>query len=203
MTADDRLLIKKRRKAGTIRLFRKIHRQTAIILFLAFFIMASSGILLAWKKNSGGLLLAGTERGTSKNLDAWLPVDSLHHLAITYLRDSVSATLSPEIDRMDIRLDRGVVKITFSNHYKGLQIDGATGRLLKVEQRISDLLEHIHDGTILDRLFGTGNEIFKLIYSTVTGIALLLFTITGVWLWLGPKQLHRMKVPVKAIYKPD
>jgi uncharacterized iron-regulated membrane protein len=193
MTVDERFLVRKRKKARTIRLFRKIHRQTAVFLFVAFFIMAGTGLLLGWKKNSGGLLLAPTEKGTSSNMAEWLPLDSLTNLAVTFLNDSVSASLSPEIDRIDVRPDKGVVKFTFANHYKGLQIDGATGKILRVEQRVADLIEHMHDGTILDRIFRTGNGIFKLIYSTLTGLALMVFTITGVWLWLGPKRLHRMK----------
>ena len=195
MTVDERFLVLKRKKARTIRLFRKIHRQTAVLLFVAFFIMAGTGLLLGWKKNSAGILLAPTEKGTTSNLAEWLPLDSLTNLAVTFLHDSVSASLSPEIDRIDVRPDKGIVKFTFVSHYKGLQVDGATGKILRVEQRVADLIEHMHDGTILDRLFGTGNDIFKLIYSTVTGIALLLFTITGVWLWLGPKRLHSMRQP--------
>lgn len=197
MTVDERLLVRKRKKARTIRLFRKIHRQTAVFLFVAFFIMAGTGLLLGWKKNSGGILLAPTEKGTSSNMAEWLPLDSLTNLAVTFLHDSVSASLSPEIDRIDVRPDKGIVKFTFTNHYKGLQVDGATGKILRVEQRVADLIEHMHDGTILDRIFETGNGIFKLIYSTVTGLALLIFTITGVWLWLGPKRLHSMKQPGK------
>lgn len=193
MTVDERLLVRKRKKARTIRLFRKIHRQTAVFLFVAFFIMAGTGLLLGWKKNSGGILLAPTEKGTSSNMAEWLPLDSLTYLAVTFLHDSISASLSPEIDRIDVRPDKGIVKFTFTNHYKGLQVDGATGKILRVEQRVADLIEHMHDGTILDRIFRTGNGIFKLIYSTVTGLALLIFTITGVWLWLGPKRLHSMR----------
>ena len=132
-------------------------------------------------------------RSTSKDLGQWLSLDSLRNTAINYLKDSVSANLSPEIDRIDVRPDKGVVKVTFVNHYKGLQIDGATGRVLKVEQRRSDLIEHIHDGTIVDRWLNIENGWFKLIYTTIMGIALILFTITGFWIWWGPKQLHKMK----------
>lgn len=193
MTVDERFLIRKRKKAHTIRLFRKIHRQTAVFLFIAFFIMAGTGLLLGWKKNSGEIILAKTQSGTSKDLGQWLSLDSLRNTAINYLKDSVSANLSPEIDRIDVRPDKGVVKVTFVNHYKGLQIDGATGRVLKVEQRRSDLIEHIHDGTIVDRWLNIENGWFKLIYTTIMGIALILFTITGFWIWWGPKQLHKMK----------
>jgi len=193
MTTDEKLLIRKRKKARTIRLFRKIHRLTAVFLFAAFFIMAITGLLLGWKKNSGEIILAKTETGTSKDLTQWLPLENLQNVAIAYLNDSVSAALSTEIDRIDVRPDKGVVKFTFAHHYKGLQVDGATGRILKIEQRRSDLIEHIHDGTIVDRLIGNKNGIFKLIYTSVMGLALLLFTVTGFWIWWAPKRLHRLK----------
>lgn len=201
MTVDERFLIRKRKKARTIRLFRKIHRLTAVFLFIAFFIMAGTGLLLGWKKNSGEIILAKTESGTTKDLGQWLSLDSLNNTAINYLKDSVSANLSPEIDRIDVRPDKGVVKVTFANHYKGLQIDGASGRVLKVEQRRSDLIEHIHDGTIVDRWLNIENGWFKLIYTTVMGIALLTFTITGFWLWWGPRQLHMMKEKNKSLFR--
>lgn len=183
----------RKRKAKTIRLFRKIHRQTAILLFIGFFIMASTGLLLGWKKNSGGMILAETARGTSSALKDWLPLDSLQSNAIIWLHDSISPTLSPEVDRMEVRPEKGVVKFTFKEHFTGLQVDGATGRVLKKEYRTSDLIEKIHDGSLVDHWLGTGNDLFKLIYVTIMGIGLLLFTITGFWLWLGPKRLRKIK----------
>jgi len=62
-----------------------------------------------------------------------------------------------------------------------LQSDGATGKILSVDKRRSDFVENVHGGSILDLYFGTGNTI-KLIDTSVTGTALLLFTITGFWL---------------------
>ncbi len=189
----------RRRKARIIRIFRKIHRQTAILLFTGFFIMASTGLLLGWKKNSGGMILAETARGTSASLKEWLPLDSLQKNAVLFLYDSVSPALSPEIDRIDVRPGKGVVKFTFKDHFTGLQIDGATGKVLKKEYRTSDLIEMIHDGSIVDHWLETGNGIFKLIYISLMGVGLLLFTITGFWLWQGPKRLHTKNPATRTI----
>lgn len=51
--------------------------------------------------------------------------------AIIYIKDSLAANLDTVIDRIDVRPDKGVVKISFKDHYIGLQIDGATGKVLK------------------------------------------------------------------------
>lgn len=192
MTENQTIQQQRSRHARIIRLFRKLHRQTAIVLMVAFLIMAISGILLGWKKNAGSLLLAPTQTGTSTNLEAWLPISQLAEAATAYMRDSIPGNKSAKIDRMDVRPSKGIVKFSFTGHYKGLQVDGATGKILLVEQRRSDLIEHIHDGTIADRIFPNQEGLFKLIYTMVMGLALMLFVITGFWLWAGPKHMRRL-----------
>ncbi|MFP4471831.1 MAG: hypothetical protein ACLFPE_14200 [Bacteroidales bacterium] len=182
---------KRRRQAKLIRTFRKIHRTTGAMLFVFFFFISVTGLLLGWKKHSGGLLLPESRQGTSTDLKHWLPLDSLHTNACKILHDSVSADLSPEIDRIDIRKDKGVVKFVFAHHFWGIQLDGATGELLQIEKRRSDLIENIHDGSILDHYFATTGGYIKLAYTSVMGFALLTFTITGFWLWYGPKRMRK------------
>ncbi len=79
-----------------------------------------------------------------------------------------------------------MAKFIFKQHYWAVHIDGATGKLLQIEQRQSDFIEDLHDGSIVDHYLNIEKGIFKLLYMTVTGLALLLFTITGFWLWYGP-----------------
>ena len=179
-------------QAKVLRIFRKIHRLTGAFLFVFFFIVAVTGLLLGWKKNSGGYIMSKSYSGTTTDLKEWLPIDSLHTLAINYLHDSVSAELSDELDRIDIRKDKGMVKFLFSQHFTGLQLDGSTGKVLHVETRRSDYLEKVHDGSIVD-FYLKGSGFFKLLYTTVMGIALLIFTITGFWLWYGPVYLKKTR----------
>ena len=51
-----------------------------------------------------------------------------------------------DIARIDIRPDRGLVKISAQNHWE-LQLHSATGETLQVAYRRSDLIESIHDGS--------------------------------------------------------
>lgn len=182
---------KREKQARTIRIFRRVHRFTGIFLFIFFMFISITGILLGWKKHSGGLILAETSRGSTSDLTEWLPMNELHDKAVKYLRDSVSAEISSEVDRIDVRKNRGIVKFTFKDHFWGLQLDGKTGDLLQIEVRRSDFIESIHDGSILDYYLGTSNEQIKLVYTSITGLALLTFTITGFWLWYGPKRMRR------------
>jgi uncharacterized iron-regulated membrane protein len=183
--------IKRHRQARIIRILRKIHRLAGISLVVFLFIIAITGIMLGWKKNSGELIQAKTYSGTTSDLKRWLPLDSLEVLAIHILHDSISPALSPVIDRMDIRAEKGMVKFIFKNHFWGIQLDGASGKLLKIESRRSDIVEKIHDGSILDYYLGTTGDQIKLVYTTFTGLALLLFSVTGFWLWYGRRYLRR------------
>ncbi|MGB5317310.1 MAG: PepSY domain-containing protein, partial [Robiginitalea sp.] len=114
-------------------------------------------------------------------------------IACNVIHDSISSDLSLKLDRIDIRKNNGMVKFVFADHYWGVQLDGATGQLLHIERRRSDFIENIHDGSILDNYFGTKQGQIKLVYTSVMGLALLTFTVTGFWLWYGPKQMRRNK----------
>jgi uncharacterized iron-regulated membrane protein len=178
-------------QAKLLRNVRKVHRTMGATLFLLFLLVSITGLLLGWKKNSGGWIQAETATGSTSGLNNWLPIDSLYKKACLYLHDSVDAALSTELDKIDIRADKGVAKFIFAHHFRGLQIDGVTGQLLKVEQRRSDFIEKLHDGSIVDMKFLGNGAVFKLIFTSVAGLSLLLFTITGFWLWYGPKKMRR------------
>jgi hypothetical protein len=182
---------KRQRQAKLLRIFRKIHRITGATLFIFFFFIAITGLLLGWKKHSGGIILSKSYKGISTDLKDWLPIDSLNTLANYYLLETISPELSTDIDRIDIRKDKGMVKFIYTEHLWGLQLDGATGKLLHADRRYSDLIENIHDGSILDKYLGTSDNQVKVFYTTVMGVALLIFTITGFWLWYGPKRMRR------------
>lgn len=179
----------RQKRASLLHLFRRVHRTLGALLFLFFVFISCSGLLLGWKKHSNGLILPKSYKGTSTNLKDWLPLDSLHTIAITTLHDSLDHTLSTDLERIDVRKNKGMVKFVFIDHYYGIQLDGATGELLQIERRRSDIIENIHDGSILDYFFNTSKEQIKLIYTSIIGLALLTFSITGFWLWYGPKIL--------------
>jgi len=181
----------RQKQAKILRVFRKVHRTTGALLFVFFFFVAVTGLLLGWKKNSAGVIMAKSYKGTSTDLKDWLSIDSLHKNATKIFRDSISKTLPMDLDRIDVRNDKGMVKFVFIDGFWGIQLDGATGELLHIERRRSDFIEKVHDGSILDYYFGTSNGEIKLFYTTVMGTALLIFTITGFWLWYGPKRMRR------------
>ncbi len=180
----------RQKQAKVLRFFRKIHKVTASLTFIVFFVIAITGLLLTWKKHSGGIILPDTQKGTSTNKKEWLALDTLETIAIQELAEH-NPSLSPEVDRIDVRPSKGVMKFTFTEHYYEVQIDAATGKVMHIKKRYSDLFEQIHDGSIMDRAFNINDGWFKLTYANIAGWSLLLFTVTGFWLWLGPKVMRR------------
>ncbi len=190
-TGQSELIRQQRQKqAKFLRSFRKIHRLTGATLFVFFFVMAVTGLLLGWKKHSSGLIQAPSLQGKSADMRGWLPIDSLHRMACKALHDQVDPRLSLKLDRIDIRPDKGMAKFVFKEHFHGLQLDLTTGEVLHIEQRRADFIEKIHDASILDLYLRTSGEQIKLLYTSVMGLALLVFTVTGFWLWYGPKRMR-------------
>lgn len=182
---------KRKSQAKTIRLYRRAHRTAGIFLFAFFFIVAITAILLGWKKHSAGILLPESQQGTSTNFEDWMPLEKLNNIAFRAIKDSLPSEIEPELDRIDIRKSNGILKFTFSDTYLEVQLDGASGKILSVAPRRSDFIERLHDGSILDDLFDTGNGQIKVIYTSIMGLGLLLFTVSGFWLWYGPKRMKR------------
>lgn len=149
--------------------------------------MAVTGGLLGWKKHSA--LMPETQRGTVASLDKWKPVNELATLASLALKEETGQLV--EIDRMDVRPAKGIVKVLFKERDLEVQLDGATGAVLSVGRRHSDWIERLHDGSMVDDWLGIPHGIFKVFYNTLMGAALVLFTVTGFWLWYGPKRMRR------------
>lgn len=179
--------------AKQTRWYRKIHRYIAIASFFFLLLVSITGLLLIWKKNTGGYLLADSHKGSSPDLEKWLSFDSLQKIAAATLRDSVSPDLSPELNRVDARPGKGMVKFVFEHHYWAIQLDGATGKVLHVERRRADFIENLHDGSFFDKYTG---GFFKLSYGSFVGLCLLLLTITGFYLWWNPKRIRKKKSEV-------
>lgn len=170
-------------KKNNIKLFRKYHRIFAI-WFLTFLMTISvTGILLGWKKHSGSLFLPKTIQGSNTDLSFWLSFDSLNTIAVKTMQNLFSSIHDPGISRIDARPDKGMVKFVFENHNIEIQLDASTGDVLFVGKRWSDVIERLHDGSIVDRWFGLKGDYFKLIYSTLLGLGMILLAVTGFLVW--------------------
>lgn len=180
----------RKKHAAVLRYTRKIHRKTGVLLFVFIAVVAITGLLLGWKKNVNGLQKP-TQKGISTVVKEWLPMDSLISIANRELIKHKGPDISLDINKVDARPDKGIVKVIYEDHYYSLQVDASNGAVLSFEYRMSDLIEQLHEGTWVDNQLGLPGGVFKLFYTTTIGIALLTFTISGFWLWYGPKVMRK------------
>lgn len=170
-------------------MYRALHRWVALPAFVVMFFIGSTGLLLGWKNNNG--LLPDSQKGTSIHPTDWVSLDSLTQTARFHVREVLR--LNDEIDRMDIRPHKGMVKVRFTKHFKEVQLDLKTAQVLSVSTRGSDIIEKIHDGSIVDFLLETNHDEVKLGYTTLSSLMLILLSFSGFWLWYNPKRIRRQK----------
>ncbi len=175
--------------AKNTRIYRKIHKWISVPLFVFMFLIGATGLLLGWKKTAG--ILPSTKKGSNPEAKTWISLDNIQTTAQKFAKDSLK--LSTEIDRIDVRPQKGVAKIVFTEHFTELQIDCATGEILSIARRNSDIIEKIHDGSILDFFVKTKNDEIKLFYTTIVSLGLILLSFSGFWLWYNPKRIKKQK----------
>ena len=86
-----------------------------------------------------------------------------------------------DIARLDIRPDKGLIKIHAVNHWE-IQLDHRSGEVLQVAYRRSDLIEALHDGSFF-------HERVKLWIFLPSALILLVLWITGIYLFVKPQML--------------
>ena len=168
---------------NAIRQFRRLHKLVGISVILFMIVTAATGILLGWKKHVD-LLQPPSQRGSSLLYENWVSFDVIARNSLLAIDSVVGKKM--EIDRMDVRPDKGVVKVLFKDDYWEAQVDANTGKVLSMAQRHSDWIEHIHDGSIV-------SDGFKLLYTNYLGLGLLLLSISGFLLWYGPRVIRKSK----------
>ena len=169
----------------SLRNYRVYHKILGLTLSILLTISALTGIFLAWKKNVA-TIQPPTQRGVSKNLGEWKSIEVLGtNAVIAFLKQNPSAK-DVEIERMDIRPSKGIVKVLLNQGWWEVQVDGSTGEVLSIARRHSDWIEALHDGSIV-------SDLFKLISMNLLGFGLLILIMTGLWLWYGPRLIRKIK----------
>jgi len=159
---------------------RKLHRWGSIVVAVPFVIVLCTGLLLQLKKQ-----LSWVQPPEKKT--------SVHVPTVTMEQILASAQSVPEakvsswadIDRLDVRPGKGIVKVATAGHWE-LQLDLATGALLQSAYRRSDLIESIHDGSFFHPLMKLG------VFFPAAVIVLGLW-ITGMYLFLLPFRARAKK----------
>ena len=153
---------------------RKVHYWVSFTAALPLLIMIGSGLLLQSKKHWSWVQPA-EYRGTGS-----VPsIDLEGILASVKQVPDLNVGSWNDVNRLDVRPGRGVVKVWLNNGYE-VQVDLGTGRVLQTAYRRSDLIESIHDGSFF------GGDWTKLGLFLPSGLVLLLLWISGLWMWWVP-----------------
>ncbi len=167
--------------------WRQIHYWLSIVVAVQFLIVASTGTLLLLKKQFPWIQPA-SQRGETSNLT--LTFDQI--LEIIKTAPELEINDWDDVDRLDVRPGKGIVKVRSKNHWE-LQIDSENGNILQTAYRRSDLIESIHDGSWF-------HEKAKMYVFLPTAVLLLVIWATGMYLFLLPflaKGKKRKKLKLK------
>lgn len=160
---------------------RRIHYWASFAAAIPILVILVSGILLQLKKQ-WDWVQPPERRGTST-----VPSVQFDRILEILKTDSrLGVTDWDDIDRLDVRPGRGVVKVTTTSRWEA-QIDLGSGALLQSAYRRSDLIESIHDGSIF------AGDWTKLGVFLPAGIVLLLLWISGIWMIWVPLAAKRRR----------
>jgi len=181
---DERDSLIRRKIVKALRKFRVLHRWMGIGLALFLLISAVTGILLSLKKNFD-FLQPPTQKGQSTDMSTWSSLEELK-LAAYDAAQKHDPAVQNEIDRMDVRPQKGIVKVIFKEENLEIQLDGVSKEVLSIAPRHADWIESLHDGSII-------SDLFKLISMNALGFGLILMVCSGLWLWIGPKRVRKLR----------
>lgn len=161
-------------------LSRKLHRWGAVAVGLPLLVVIGSGLLLQLKKQ-----VAWVQPTEQKTADAepTMPWEAI--LAAARAIPGGEVTGWEDIDRVDVRPGKGILKITTKNNWEA-QMALGTGEVLQVAYRRSDVIETLHDGSFFA-------DWVKLWIFFPAGIVLFGLWLTGVYLWLLPTLTRRKR----------
>ena len=159
---------------------RKVHRWGALLIALPVLIVIVTGVMLQFKKNSDWVQ-PPSQRGSSE--EPTIGFDRI--LNVARMVPEAEVETWSDIDRLDVRPSRGMVKVRCRNRVE-IQIDASTGDVLQVSIRRSDVIESIHDGSFFHQ--GVKLWIFfpsALVFAGMWG--------TGIYLFIRPYFARRQK----------
>ena len=166
---------------------RKIHYWASAIVAIPLLVIICSGLLLQAKKQSAWVQ-PPERRGTGT-----VPALSLDQVLVRVKEvPGMHVQGWDDVNRLDVRPGRGLVKVWLQNGYE-VQVDLGTGQVLQVAYRRSDLIESIHDGSFF------GGDWTKLGLFLPTGVTLLLLWLGGVWMFWVPFWAKRKRAIARKL----
>jgi len=152
---------------------RTLHKWISIVIAIPLLVIFVTGVLLLVKKEFSVL-----QPPTMKGQEQTPTIAFNQILTIVQSVKDVQVNSWQDIDRLDIRPNKGVIKIRTNNRLE-IQLDASSGKVLHVAQRNSDLIESIHDGTFFEK----NANLWLMLPVAIASIIML---ITGIIMFLLP-----------------
>lgn len=152
---------------------RKSHRWGAIIVACPFLIVLITGLILQLKKE-WHFVQPPTQKGTALQLD----ISFAQILSQSQQVPEAAIKTWEDVERLDVRPDKGVIKVQAKNHYE-IQLNSQSGEILQVAYRRSDWLEAMHDGSWF-------HESAKLYIFLPAAVIVLILWFSGIYLFFLP-----------------
>lgn len=155
---------------------RKVHYWGSILIALPVLIVIITGLFLQVKKQFPWVQPA-TAAGQGDTPS--LAFEEILEVAKSVPNAEIDSW--EDIDRLDVRPGKGVVKIRAENNWE-IQADHQTGDILQVAYRRSDLIESMHDGSFF-------HENAKLWLFLPAAVVLLILWISGIYMFILPYRV--------------
>lgn len=152
---------------------RLVHKWLSIAIVIPLLVVFVTGILLLTKKEFA-FLQPPTAKGQSTTPS--ISFDQL--LSIANSVDQAQIGGWNDVDRLDVRPSKGIIKIRARNRIE-IQVDSQSGDILHVATRRSDFIESIHDGTFFEK----NANLWLMLPMAIIAIAM---SITGIIMFLIP-----------------
>lgn len=159
---------------------RSLHRLAAAVVALPLLVVIATGLLLQLKKD-WAWVQPPTARGAAPGEAPAIAFEEILAAARSVPRAGIERWA--DVDRLDVRPERGVVKVRGRSGWE-VQVDTASGAVVQVARRRSDLIEALHDGSY----FGGWA---KLGVFLPAGLLLLVLWLSGVYLYAAAVASRR------------
>lgn len=161
-------------------LFRRVHYWASLPVALPLLVIIATGLVLQFKKSLPWV------QPPERRGQATAPALSMPEiLDISRTVPAASIRTWEDVYRLELRPNRGLVKVVAANRTE-IQMCAATGAVLQVAHRRSDLIEALHDGSWF-------HPLVKSWLFIPSGVVLLGLLLTGVYLFFVPILAKRRR----------
>lgn len=159
------------------RFSRSLHKWVGIFSCLFMIVVASTGLLLAWKKKADWLQ-PPAQKGSK--LESPEQVASLADISEAVFSAGIPELQSiKDVDRFELHTSKGIFKVTSKEGYHEVQVDASTARVLSRAKRNDQLVENIHDLTFF-------NPLLRETLLPLVALSLIVLGVTGLVLFSTP-----------------